>query len=141
MMAPTGWNIAVFLWLAVLPLRHALHQSQIKSGTLNVEYVDPMPPLSAVRQELSRRGTRFRDHIRLRNWLELGARMLVTVTMAYGAFSSDMLAPSVIFMLIIAAAIDLSIDAYQDISTDLGLMRARWALWIRNTRPPGHYFK
>ena len=124
---------AAIVWFAiVLSIGRVLYyQDGISKGDISWPNVDPMPGIDEFRAALSESGRSWRSFVTLGRgaqaggFLLLGAAMSVAVALGIHPLIGVGVALNFLF--------NTAVDAYQWVSVDLGLMRAKWGWWLRNT--------
>lgn len=114
--------------------RKALNQYRIRTGRLQVDFLDPMPSPRALAQAYAAAGSGWRRHLKTRRTLEtiLFVALLAALSVLQGIYGSPL--GSVILIAILL--FELGVQWYQWLAVDLSLMARSWSWIIRDTAQP-----
>lgn len=127
---------AIVAWIGIVLIfgRVLYYQEGIRNGDISWPDVDPMPSVGKFRSALAESNRPWQSFVTLGRAAQAGGFLL-----AAGIFSvaaTLMVHPAIGIGLAIAFLFQTAVDIYQWVAVDLGLMRAKWGWWLRNTRIP-----
>lgn len=125
---------AIVAWIGIMLIfgRVLYYQEGIRTGEISWPNVDPMPGLGEFRSALAESNRTWRSFVTVSRAAQAGGFLLATGTMSVAV--ALMIHPAIGVGLAIAYLFQTGVDIYQWVSVDLGLMRAKWGWWLRNTR-------
>lgn len=128
---------AIVAWIGIVLIfgRVLYYQEGIRTGDISWPNVDPMPSIAAFRSALAESKRSWRSFVTLGRAAQAGGFLLATGVVSVAV--ALMIHPAIGIGLAIAYLFQTAVDIYQWVSVDLGLMRAKWGWWLRNTRAPG----
>jgi len=128
---------AIVAWIGIVLIfgRVLYYQEGISNGDISWPNVDPMPSVGEFRSALAESDRSWRSFVTLGRSTEAGGMLLLST--AISVMTAVMIHPAIGVGLAVAFVFQITVDIYQWVSVDLGLMRAKWGWWLRNTRAPG----
>lgn len=135
MMTESVVGSAIVAWIAIVMTfgRVLYYQEGIRNGDISWPNVDPMPSIAEFRAALAESNRSWRSFITPGRAAQTGGFLLMIV---FVSVIAGLIHPVIGFGLAIANLFQTAVDIYQWVSVDLGLMRAKWGWWLRDTRVP-----